>query len=397
MIFISTWYGPDTSGGSEVLCARLAEEMRKSGYPVEVFTTTSRGYTFPWFEPYYPEGQQEWNGVPIHRFPICTWEEATFFSERLDLLREMPTFPPEEIVHLVEMPQSDGLYRALARAQEAILVFFIYSHNLTFWGSQIAPGRTFLIPAIHDEPYAYHSANAFLMRKVRGHLCVSDSERNLALRLYDLPPERVHLVGEGMDIHWQGDAERFRTRWGVKEPFLLYVGRRNAAKQVPDLIQFFCTYQERRGRELKLLLAGPGEVDIPPSFSDQIVDLGYIPEQDKHDLYAAATVFCLPSRLEAFSRVLMEAWLQGTPALVNADCEVTVRHCHRGNGGLYYRDYGEFEACLDYLLERPALRQRMGAAGRAYVLTYHTWPAMIQRIVQVMEESGLPLERRSGE
>lgn len=385
LIFVTTWYGPDTVGGAENLCRRLAEELHRTGYPVEVWSTTSRGYTFPWFEPYYPPGRQEWNGVAIRRFPVDRWNDCGFWGERLDLLRRLPVFPPEEVRHLLEMPQSDALFRAIGEEPEALFVFFIYSHNLTFWGAQIAPERSFLLPCLHDEPYAYHAATAWLMGQVPWLLCLSEPERALALRLYPVPHEQAFLVGVGLDTDAVGDAARFRARYGIEEPFLLYLGRRDIPKGVHRLVEYFRAYRKRRNRPLKLLLAGPGEVELAPEDAGTVLDLGLLSEADKHDACAAATLLVQPSPIESFSIVLMEAWLQETPVLVNADCAVTVHHCRESNAGLYYRDYAEFEACLDYLLERPALRERMGACGRAYVLQHHTWPAVIERFLAAVE------------
>ncbi|MBN1484464.1 MAG: glycosyltransferase family 4 protein [Chloroflexia bacterium] len=393
-IFVSTWCGPDTAGGAEHYCGRLAQELRRAGYPVEIWTTTARGYTFPWFEPYYPEGLQEWDGVPIRHFPLQRHQEVSFFRERPELLADMPSFPEGEMAHLVEMPQSDALYRAIEQAQDAVFFFFIYSHNLSFWGGQIAPERTVLFPTLHDEPYAYHNASAYLVRRVHRLLCLSEPERQLALALYLIDRERTALVGGGVDVPAPGDAWRFERRLQSHEPFLFYLGRRDQAKRVPELVRFFCQYvQARRRKGLRLLLAGPGEVDIPPALAEQVIDLGYVSEQDKQDAYAAAAVFCLPSQLESYSLVLMEAWLQGTPVLVNAAGQVAVHHCQKSHGGLYYRDYAEFEACLDYLLQRPALRRRLGAAGRDYVLQEHTWPATLERVLQALEGAGRPLAR----
>jgi glycosyltransferase involved in cell wall biosynthesis len=385
LIFVTTWYGPDTVGGAETLCRRLAEELQRAGYPLEVWSTTSRGYTFPWFVPHYPPGPFKWNGIPIRRFPVARWDECPFWGERLDLLRRLPVFPPEEVHHLLEMPQSDALYRAIAEEPEAFFVFFIYSHNLTFWGAQIVPERSFLLPCLHDEPYAYHAATAWLMEQVPWLLCISEPERELALQLYPVPPEQAFLIGVGIDPDVVGDAARFRARYGIEEPFLLYLGRRDTPKGVPRLMEYFLTYRKRRGRALKLLLAGPGELEVPPEGGSSIVDLGLLSEADKHDACAAATLLVQPSPIESFSIVLMEAWLQGTPVLVNGHCAVTTHHCQQSNGGLYYRDYLEFEACLDYLLERPALRERMGACGRAYVLQHHTWPTVIERLQGALE------------
>ena len=187
-------------------------------------------------------------------------------------------------------------------------------------------------------------------------------------------------------MDWQGDAGRFRRTHGLQEPFLLYVGRRDAGKRTPWLIHAFCEFKVRRGGSLRLALAGPQPVTIPPEFAGEVLDLGYLPDQDKHDAYAAAALFLQPSAVESFSIVLMEAWLQGTAALVNGECEVMRRHALQSGGGLFYHDYYEFEAGLDYLLARPALRREMGQHGRAYVRQNFRWEGVVQRFVTAVYE-----------
>ena len=56
--------------------------------------------------------------------------------------------------------------------------------------------------------------------------------------------------------------------------------------------------------------------------------------------------------------------LSETPALVHGDCDVTRDHVRRSNGGLYYTDFDEFTGALDWLIERPVERARMGKPTR---------------------------------
>ena len=51
--------------------------------------------------------------------------------------------------------------------------------------------------------------------------------------------------------------------------------------------------------------------------------------------------------------VLLEAWNQGLPALVNGRCAVLHGQVVRANGGLSYRYASEFAASLTYLLSPP--------------------------------------------
>jgi glycosyltransferase involved in cell wall biosynthesis len=206
----------------------------------------------------------------------------------------------------------------------------------------------------------------------------------LARRLYQLNATRLTLIGGGVDTEVRGNGATFREQHSLSAPFILYVGRRDETKNLPLLVRYFCTYKERDRSNLKLVLAGDGPVEIPVGFETELLDLGFLSEQAKHDAYAAATLVCQPSVKESFSIVIMEAWLQETPVLVHADCPVMVYHCLRSNGGLYFRDYREFEGCLSYLLGNPEMRRKMGQLGRRYVERNCRWERVVDRFVEAV-------------
>ena len=81
----------------------------------------------------------------------------------------------------------------------------------------------------------------------------------------------------------------------------------------------------------------------------------------------------------------MEAWLAGTPVLVHSGCAVTRGHVEAAGGGLHFADYPHFAECLDLLLARPELRQRLAAAGREYVLANYSWPRVTERYLRLIE------------
>ena len=76
-------------------------------------------------------------------------------------------------------------------------------------------------------------------------------------------------------------------------------------------------------------------------------------EQDKFDALRAATLLIAPSLYESLSMTVLEAWLMGKPVLVNGRCEVLKEQCLRSDGGLYYRNYEEFELALRVILSVP--------------------------------------------
>ncbi len=382
VVLIIPWYGLETAGGAEAHGRRLAESLKAAGVEIEVWTSCGKDFFSPHLREHYPEGVGEVNGVAVRRFRVRQEPAESFFRAHPEVLR--PGEPPElgRGHPAAELVVEDALFdQVVAHRHTHTFVFMPYVWGTTVWGARLCPERTFLIPCLHDEPWAHAPVYKPTFTAVRGLLFNSDPEAELAQRLYGFEPQRAAVIGEGIDMHWQGDARRFRHKYGLYDPFILFAGRRDQGKRALTLISYFCEYKSRYPNRLKLALAGKNPIDIPSAFAADIVDLGFLAEQDKHDAYAAATIFCQPSAVESFSIVLMEAWLQGTPALVNAECAVTVDHCRKSGGGLYFADYFEFEACVEYLLARPALRQRMGALGREYVRRNYRWEDIAGRFI----------------
>ena len=128
-----------------------------------------------------------------------------------------------------------------------------------------------------------------------------------------------------------------------------------------------------------LVLIGGGDIAIPESVKDDVYDLGFVSKQDKYNAMAAAALLCQPSHNESFSLVIMESWLCGRPVLVSSQCAVTKDFAKRSNGGLYFKDYFEFEGCVQYILQNPEAAAELGANGGAFVRENFEWDVIVEK------------------
>jgi glycosyltransferase involved in cell wall biosynthesis len=180
-----------------------------------------------------------------------------------------------------------------------------------------------------------------------------------------------------------GDPERFRRRRGIRGPYLLYVGRRSATKNVNGLIVDFMAAEREIGPgRLALVLAGDGPVEIPAGAA--ILDAGYLDQEEKADALAGALALVNPSVNESFSLVVMESWLAGRPVLVNAACEVTAEHCRLSHGGFPYAGAAEFVEAVAWLLGHPQEAGALGRQGEAYVRLNYDWPVIAGRYLEFL-------------
>ncbi|HDL64544.1 MAG TPA: glycosyltransferase, partial [Proteobacteria bacterium] len=233
-----------------------------------------------------------------------------------------------------------------------------------------------------------------LFQQAAGIFFNSEEEQALAARIFSVDEVNSGLVGMGIEPPESLDPEAFRKKYKEKSPFMLYAGRREGGKNSPLLIEYFRIFKRHHRTELKLILIGSGEVDLRREDKNNIRDLGYVSSEDKWNAYAASDIFCQPSHNESLSIVLLESWLTGRPALVSASCPVTRDHCLRSQGGLFFRNYYEFEESILYLLEHPDQAKLMGANGRQYVKENYAWEKVLDRLEEAILSLGTNSRRR---
>ncbi|WP_067047731.1 glycosyltransferase family 4 protein [Methanofollis ethanolicus] len=384
--FVIPWYG-DIPGGAEAACRDTALHLARAGIEVDVLTTCVKEFLSDWNTNYYREGVYHEDGIVVRRFPVRKRDTKRFDAVNFKLINNRIVTPAEEGVFLREMIHSEKLYSYVAENGENydFLLFIPYMFGTTVSGSQIHPEKSILIPCLHDESYAHMGIYRSMFRNVGRIIYLSEQERRIAHQIYEITGKE-YTLGTGVDTGIESDPQRFRDTYGIKDPFILYAGRRDAGKNVDQLISFFCDYKERHGTGLKLILIGKGVSPVPIEHRKDIIDLGFVPVQDKYDAYGAATLFCLPSLNESFSLVIMEAWLCMAPVLVHGRCTVTRSHCIRSNGGLYYNDYDEFEACLSFILQNPHISDLMAQNGKKYVIENYGWNTVVSEYIRLFYE-----------
>jgi O-antigen biosynthesis protein len=374
--FVTPRFGEQILGGAETAMRELAEQLAARGDTVEVFTACITDFV-SWRNE-LAAGTTQHHDVTVRRYPAVWGERTRFFDYEKAIYARQPLPFDAELDWLASAAHTPALYIDLKRrAREFDLIFCLpYLYPLVQYAAMIDPSKTIVWPCLHDEGYAYTTATQLLLRDARGLFFNAPAERELAREITGLAHPHAHTIGVGMTPH-ASDGERFRRDFGIAGPFVLYAGRLEPSKNVPLLIEMFEHYAAQRpDQPVKLVLLGDGPAKRE---SPHVITLGFQPEQVKHDAYRAALALCQPSLVESFSIVLMEAWLAGTPTIVNAACPVTRQFTTASNGGLFFNGPDEFGTIIDVLLARPDLRAALGAAGQAFVRREYDWVTVLQR------------------
>ncbi|MCJ7833780.1 glycosyltransferase family 4 protein [Cuneatibacter sp. NSJ-177] len=385
--FVIPWFGKKISGGAELELKGLAEHLNAAGVEVEILATCVKEFSADWNQNYYPEGVEVVNGIPVRRFRVRKRDTQAFDGVNYKLLNQIPLSSREEEIYAKEMVNSPDLYAYLKEKQEeyGAYIFIPYMFGTTYYGVQVCPQKTVMIPCFHDESYAHMEIFKSVFSKVAGMLFLAQPECDLAHRLFDLSRVKTEVMGAGVDTNMQCDARRFREKYNIRSPFILYAGRKDAGKNVDTLVKYFAEYKKRNSSDLKLVLIGGGKIEIPQAMKGEILDLGFLPLQDKVDAYGASTFLCQPSKMESFSLVIMESWLGRRPVLVYEGCEVTTHFAKCSHGGLYFANFFDFEGCVNYFMQNPVIANQMGEEGRRFVLENFSWEVIVNKFCAFME------------
>lgn len=399
--FIVPRYAKSIGGGAETLLRELAcAIVAQSDSHVEVWTTCAMDHRT--WENQAPAGEEFDGKIKVTRFPVDPRDLEVFIRSEHQIQGGEPFSAEKQLAWLSSSVNSEQLYLHIQEngPKFDVLIFAPYLFATSFWGSLIYPERSVIVPCLHDEEYAYLDVFKAQFSKVRGLLCNAEPERQLVHSICAefVPESKTAVVGMGFEPVERYESSSFASievdGVEIRKPYLLYSGRKEVGKNVDFLINCF---EELPESMCSLVLIGAGSLDFRESLPAGVVDLGFVSEDDKKKLMANSMALCQPSTNESFSIVMMEAWQQGTPCLVNGACPVTRHHVSVSNGGLYFENSLEFKGVLRYLLDHLEVAAEMGENGARYVATEYDWSAVLQRFSAAMFKFGILPETQTSE
>jgi len=386
-------YGASLGGGAETLTRELFLKLIEHGVIAsgEVWTTCAIDHRT--WKNELPPGKTIEDGIPITRFSVDERDLEPFIQAEIKLSHGEELTLDEQIAWMENGVNSKALYQHISDNQSKfdLLLFAPYLFPTSFWGPLIAPEKSIVIPCLHDEPYAYNRIFGALFSSVKGFFFNARAEQQLAESIYynaDLK-SRSGVVGLGFEMD-QVRATGLISKFGLTaKGYLLFSGRKERGKNLPLLLDYYERLPLKIKEELPLVLIGSGEIDFRPELPGFVIDLGFVSEEEKLELMAGALALCQPSTNESFSIVLLEAFLQETPALVHSECPVTSDHVISANGGLCFKDASEFISCVELLVNDRQTAFELGKQARRYVESNFNWHSVVERAKSTLERVGL--------
>ena len=156
--------------------------------------------------------------------------------------------------------------------------------------------------------------------------------RDAVAQQYGVPVERIAVVPQGADDAFRPIEDPAllrqtrRTYFGGDRPYILFVGKCSARRNIPMLVRAFAALRAERRIPHGLLLFGPNHEDLP--LADLCRELGVVDDVVQTDgrvahhtdlvaVYGAADLFVHPSEFEGWSITTVESMACGTPVVAS--------------------------------------------------------------------------------
>ena len=226
----------------------------------------------------------------------------------------------------------------------------------------------------------------------RAAVVLTDSEatRHDLVTLYAIPPDKVRVVYPGVAddlarVEDPAELARVRTKYGLPERYLFFLGTLQPRKNVVRLVQ---AYQlgGAQAEGVGLALGGaPGWLYDPRWTADVpgVVELGYVADEDVPALYSGALALVFPSLYEGFGFPVVEAMRCGTPVITSETSSLPEL---AGDAALTVDplDILALAEAIRRVIQDAGLRARMVESGYA-LATRFTWEAAALQTLAALE------------
>ena len=203
-------------------------------------------------------------------------------------------------------------------------------------------GRPRTVVSIHDLAYEhfpeyFHPREAFRLKKLvpwtarRADHILTLSEFSAAdiADKYGVPREKITVTYLAASESFQprdkhSSQEYLAQKYGIEFPFILYVGRIQARKNLPRLVDAYCLLR-RQGVTAKLVLVGKRDWQSEQllarikdlGLESSVIFPGFVSFADLPLFYNAAEVFIFPSLFEGFGLPVIESMASGVPTITS--------------------------------------------------------------------------------
>ena len=169
---------------------------------------------------------------------------------------------------------------------------------------------------------------------------------------------------------------------------ILFIGSLNQRKGILYLLE---AIEKLANKNVQLLIVGRGIFDLNllnKNTVSKVSVFNNLSQQGLVDLMHQSDVFVLPSIVEGFGQVILEAMCTGLPVIASVNSAAPDLIINNYNGfTMPLRDVNFLMNKLNFLIEHPEITLTMGENAHKNVIENYSWQIFRQKIVQTLNNN----------
>jgi alpha-maltose-1-phosphate synthase len=225
-------------------------------------------------------------------------------------------------------------------------------------------------------------------------VAVSKQSRGEILANFHIPPEKVAVIHNGIDLDlWKPlDKSDARKEFGIEGDYILFVGRTSRQKGMEHLVEAM-RYVDP-GVKCVCCTSAPDTPEIEAEILEKVKEqprvqwINYLLKKEQYiELYSHCTVFACPSVYEPFGIINLEAMATERPVVASAVGGIQEVVVPEETGLLVPpADPKALADALNRVLRDRKWARQLGLAGRKRVVEHFSWKSIAQRTLKMYEE-----------
>ena len=226
---------------------------------------------------------------------------------------------------------------------------------------------------------------------------VSDFSKKEIIKFTRAKEDKINVIYNGVkQTAAIADLAAITVRYKLPSKYILYVGNVKPHKNLKALVSAYLGLPVQIQQQYKIVVVGKIEgfitgdesllnlIDSQPLLKQNVIFTGFVKDDDMDAIYAAASLFILPSLYEGFGLPPLEAMLNGCPVLVSNQNSLP-EVCGEAAGYFDPLNYGEISMQIQKVLSDTTLRESLVAKGKERIKLF-SWADSAAKHIELFNQ-----------
>jgi glycosyltransferase involved in cell wall biosynthesis len=243
-------------------------------------------------------------------------------------------------------------------------------------------------PASDVTLWGFSRAASEILNKAKRIVVLTETEKRTLIEMFKFPENRVNLLPPAPCL-----AQNYQTNFRLKHhipsssPLILFLGRKIVTKGY-QLILEAIPYVTKRYPDARFVFIGPDTDESHSVFSKyrmhpNVHCFGMVDDEEKTAALLDCDMLCLPSTVDVFPLVCLEAWAAKKAVIVSkmTGAKDVVRE--EVDGLIADPNPVSIAQAINALIANPLLRDHLGNNGYRRVNDHHSWVSISEEMSNI--------------